>query len=85
MIDESFAARLLGRRPASRKNLGYQTQFERNGPSRMYHITGLTKDKIIDLCTMVRSAELEPGVNPLAAESGLVCIHGHRADVYSPQ
>jgi len=29
----------------------------------MYHTTGLTKDEIIDLCAMVRSAELEPGVN----------------------
>ncbi len=29
----------------------------------MYHTTGLTKDEIIDLCVMVRSAELEPGIN----------------------
>ena len=29
----------------------------------MYHTTGFTKDEIIDLCVMVRSAELEPGIN----------------------
>jgi DDE superfamily endonuclease/Helix-turn-helix of DDE superfamily endonuclease len=29
----------------------------------MYHTTGLTKDEILDLCRMVRSAGLEPGVN----------------------
>ena len=28
----------------------------------MYHTTGFTKDEIVDLCAMVRSAELEPGV-----------------------
>lgn len=53
------------------KELGCQTQFERNGPSRMYHTTGLTKDEIIDLCTMVRSAELEPGVNHWPPSLGL--------------
>ncbi len=29
----------------------------------MYHTTGLTKDEIIDLRTMVQSAELEPDTN----------------------
>lgn len=29
----------------------------------MRHVTGLAKDEIIDLCVMVRSAELEPGFN----------------------
>jgi hypothetical protein len=29
----------------------------------MYHTTGFTKDEIIDLCAMVNSAELEPGIN----------------------
>jgi hypothetical protein len=29
----------------------------------MYHTTGFTKDEIIDLCVMVRSAEMEPGTN----------------------
>ena len=29
----------------------------------MYHTTGLTKDEIIDLCSMVRSAEPEPSTN----------------------
>ena len=29
----------------------------------MYHTTGFTKDEIIDLCAMVRSAGQEPGLN----------------------
>lgn len=29
----------------------------------MYHTTGFTKDEIIDLCAMVRSAGQEPGIN----------------------
>jgi len=29
----------------------------------MYHTTGFTKDEIADLCAMVRSAGLEPGIN----------------------
>jgi hypothetical protein len=37
----------------------------------MYHTTGLTKDEIVDLCTMVRSAELEPGVNYWPPSLGL--------------
>ena len=37
----------------------------------MYHTTGLTKDEIVDLCTMVRSAELEPGVNHWPPSLGL--------------
>ncbi len=37
----------------------------------MYHTAGLTKDKIIDLCTMVQSSELEPGVNHWPPSLGL--------------
>jgi hypothetical protein len=29
----------------------------------MYHTTGLTRDEIVDLCAMVYSADLEPGIN----------------------
>ena len=29
----------------------------------MYHTTGFTRDEIADLCVMIRSAELEPGIN----------------------
>jgi hypothetical protein len=29
----------------------------------MYHTTGFTRDEIADLCAMIRSAELEPGIN----------------------
>jgi hypothetical protein len=29
----------------------------------MYHTTGFTRDEIVDLCVMVRSAELEPDTN----------------------
>ena len=29
----------------------------------MYHTTGFTRDEIIDLCVMVRSAGQEPGLN----------------------
>jgi hypothetical protein len=29
----------------------------------MYRTTGFTKDEIVDLCAMVRSAELEPGIH----------------------
>ena len=29
----------------------------------MYYTTGFTKDEIIGLCAMIRSAELEPGIN----------------------
>lgn len=28
----------------------------------MYHTTGFTKDEILDLCVMIHSAELEPGI-----------------------
>ena len=45
------------------KELGYHTQLKGNEPPEMYHTTGFTKDEIIDLCVMVRSAELEPGIN----------------------
>ncbi|MGH3821510.1 MAG: transposase family protein [Pseudonocardiaceae bacterium] len=37
----------------------------------MYHTTGLTKDEMIDLCGMVRSAELEPGINHWPPSLGL--------------
>lgn len=37
----------------------------------MYHTTGLTKDKILDLCAMVRSVELEPGVHHWPPSLGL--------------
>jgi hypothetical protein len=29
----------------------------------MYHTTGFTKDEITDLCAMVSTAELQPGIN----------------------
>jgi hypothetical protein len=43
--------------------LGYHTQSKRNEPPNMYHTTGFTKDEIVDLCAMIYSADLEPGIN----------------------
>jgi hypothetical protein len=55
----------------------------------MYHTTGLTNDEIIDLCAMVRSAELEPGINHWPPSLGLytsmvialTCIRRNRVQV----
>ncbi|MGH3772364.1 MAG: hypothetical protein ACRDRW_13365, partial [Pseudonocardiaceae bacterium] len=51
----------------------------------MYHTAGLTKDEIIDLCAMVQSAGLEPGVNHWPPSLELVYVHGYRVDISSPQ
>ncbi|MGH3698706.1 MAG: transposase family protein [Pseudonocardiaceae bacterium] len=37
----------------------------------MYHTTGLAKDKILGLCAMVRSVELERGINHWPPSLGL--------------
>jgi len=37
----------------------------------MYHTTGFAKDEIVDLCAMVRAAELEPGINHWPSVLGL--------------
>ena len=35
----------------------------RKRTAEMYHSTGFTRDEIIDLCAMLHSEKLEPGIN----------------------
>jgi Helix-turn-helix of DDE superfamily endonuclease len=45
------------------ERIGLPHSIQEKRTADMYHATGFSKDEIVDLCAMVRAADLEPGIN----------------------